>query len=200
VPAEADEMFMAQMSPFEAGEEPADDGWLEAFRRGDHAALEHCYRRYYRVVEAAVGSLLGVADRETVVHEVFFRLLSEPEMRQSFTGPSFGAWLAAVARNRALDVSRRARRESLVAQPPEREGAPPDIGAEEESVMRLLMERFRREHLPAEWAPVFETRFIRQMTQREAARHLGVHRTTLAYRELQIRRRLRRFMLEVEAP
>jgi RNA polymerase sigma-70 factor (ECF subfamily) len=178
-----------------------DLAWLEAFRRGDRDVIEQCYRRYYAVVEAAIGGILGVADRETVIHEVFFRLLTEQEMRQSFSGRSLGAWLSAIARNRAVDLSRRSRRESLVASPleivPE---APTDAAAHEDQVLRLLIERFRREHLTPEWAPVFETRFVRQMTQREAARYLGMRRTTLAYRELQLRRRFKEFMLAAEEP
>jgi RNA polymerase sigma-70 factor, ECF subfamily len=180
--------------------EPEDIAWLEAFRRGDREVIEECYRRYYSVVEAAIGSLLGIADRETVIHEVFFRLLSENEMRQSFTGPSLGAWLSAIARNRAVDLARRARRESLVPSPLEIAPEVPDAGQHDDHVMRMLLDRFRREHLTPEWAPVFEARFIRQMTQREAALHLGIHRTTLAYRELQLRRRFKAFMLSTEEP
>jgi RNA polymerase sigma-70 factor (ECF subfamily) len=43
---------------------------------------------------------------------------------------------------------------------------------------------------------VFELRFLQQMTQHEAAHALGIRRTTLAYRELRIRRALRAFLLE----
>jgi RNA polymerase sigma-70 factor (ECF subfamily) len=180
--------------------EAHDPAWLEAFRRGDRDIIEDCYRRYYDVVEAAIGSLLGMADRETVIHEVFFRLLTEKEMRASFSGPSLGSWLAMVGRNRAVDVHRRSRRESLVPSPLELAPEVPDAGAHEDHVMHLLLERFRSEHLTPEWAPVFETRFVRQMTQREAARHLGIRRTTLAYRELQLRRRFKAFMLSAEEP
>ncbi|NPC78158.1 RNA polymerase subunit sigma-70, partial [Pyxidicoccus fallax] len=58
---------------------------------------------------------------------------------------------------------------------------------------------FRREHLPAKWAPVFEARFVRQLSQREAAAALGLHRTTLAYQELRIRSLLKKFLLPPEA-
>jgi RNA polymerase sigma-70 factor (ECF subfamily) len=178
-----------------------DDVWLDAFRRGDRAIIEQCYRQYYPVVEAAIGTLLGAADRETVVHEVFFRLLTDKGMRASFSGASLGAWLATVARNRAVDLNRRARWETLVSDPLDvAETSLFEPGAHEQHVMRLLLDRFRREHLPAEWAPVFEVRFLRQMTQREAARYLGIRRTTLAYRELQLRRRLKAFMLAAEEP
>jgi RNA polymerase sigma-70 factor (ECF subfamily) len=180
--------------------EAHDPAWLEAFRRGDREIIEDCYRRYYDVVEAAIGSLLGNADRETVIHEVFLRLLSEREMRESFSGPSLGSWLGSVARNRAVDLHRRARRESLVPNSLELTPEVPDVGAHDDHVMHLLIERFRREHLTPEWAPVFEARFVRQMTQREAARYLGIRRTTLAYRELQLRRRFKAFMLSAEEP
>lgn len=178
--------------------QPEDPSWLLAFRRGDHQILAQCYRSYYRVVEAAIGSVLGVADRETVIHEVFLRLLTDPAMRESFTGPSLGAWLSSIARNRALDVSRRARREVLLSTPVDRPDTDSPTRADEDAMMCLLLERFRREHVPPAWAPVFEARFLKEMSQREAARHLGMHRTTLAYQELQLRRRLRRFMLEEE--
>jgi RNA polymerase sigma-70 factor (ECF subfamily) len=180
--------------------ETEDSAWLEAFRRGDRDVIEQCYRRYYAVVEAAIGTILGIADRETVIHEVFFRLLAEEDMRSSFTGPSLGAWLSAIARNRAVDLSRRARREALVPSPLEVAPEVPGAGFHDDHVMRLLVERFRREHLTPEWAPIFETRFVRQMTQREAASHLGIRRTTLAYRELQLRRRFKAFMLATEEP
>jgi RNA polymerase sigma-70 factor (ECF subfamily) len=177
---------------------PEDPSWIDAFRRGDHQILADCYRSYYRVVETAIGGLLGAADRETVIHEVFFRLLTDPGMRASFTGPSLGGWLSSIARNRALDVNRRARREVLRFTSDESAVTDGNVRADEEAVMRLLLERFQRDHVPPGWAPLFEARFLREMSQREAARHLGMHRTTLAYQELQLRRRLRRFMLAEE--
>ena len=41
---------------------------------------------------------------------------------------------------------------------------------------------------------MFDLCLVQQLTQREAAAALGLHRTTLAYRELRIRRALRRFL------
>jgi RNA polymerase sigma-70 factor (ECF subfamily) len=180
-------------------EERTDDpAWREAFRRGDAEVMEACYRRHYRTVEAAIGTVLGPADRETVVHEVFCRLLAEPEMRESFAGPSLGAWLSAVARNRALDVSRRARRESLVGHHREEPETTGGASTDDEAVTRVLLDRFRRKHLPPAWAPVFDARFLCEMSQREAAQHLGMRRTTLAYQEGQMRRSLQRFMRDTD--
>jgi RNA polymerase sigma-70 factor (ECF subfamily) len=65
---------------------------------------------------------------------------------------------------------------------------------------KVLVERFRRDCLPQEWAGVFDARFLRQVPQREAARELGIRRTTLAYRELRIRRLLSRFLFRTKQP
>ena len=69
---------------------------------------------------------------------------------------------------------------------------------EEKTEATLIIERFRNEHLPEKWVPVFEARFMLQLSQREAAAKLGMRRTTLAYQEQQIRKRLRRFLLQRE--
>jgi RNA polymerase sigma-70 factor (ECF subfamily) len=171
--------------------------WLEAFHRGERAALEACYREHFDTVDAAAGAIVRGADRETVVHEVFSRLISRPELRSAFQGGSFGKWLATVARNHAIDYWRRRSRETSLS-----DGAQNAESAswEEAAQARLLVERFRKASLPPEWAPVFDLCFVQQMTQREAADALGISRTTLAYREMRIRQILRRFILEEDTP
>lgn len=47
---------------------------------------------------------------------------------------------------------------------------------------------------------MFELRFLHQLPQRDAASRLGINRTTLAYREVRIRRLLKRFLLEQPQP
>jgi RNA polymerase sigma-70 factor (ECF subfamily) len=172
--------------------------WLASFHRADRATMEACYREHHAAVTRAVGTILTGADQETVVQEVFLRLLSNEQMRRTFVGGSIGAWLARVARNLAVDYWRRHR---LEAGHDEAEG-PPDAhvaAARQEAEMdaRLLVERFRREKLPPQWVPVFEARFIQQLSQREAARALGVFRTTLAYQELRIRQLVNEFLDEL---
>jgi RNA polymerase sigma-70 factor, ECF subfamily len=171
---------------------------LAAFHVGDRAMLEQCYRDHYRKVVAAASRVVRPVDAETVTQEVFHRLLASPEMRRKFEGGDLGAWLGRVATNQAIDHRRRyAREESIspeLAEPPAAsEEAPERISAQ------LVIDRFRRERLPAKWARVFETRFIGQLGQREAARALGMSRTTLMYQEHRIRALLRRFVLQEEA-
>lgn len=179
--------------------EHTDEVWLGAFHRGDRATLESCYRDHFATVSRAIGTLLGGADRETVIHEVFSRLIDRAELRRSFAGGAFGAWLATVARNQAIDYRRRVGHEVSISNAAERA----DLGGETwqaSADARMLVERFRREHLPPRWAGVFELRFLQQLPQREAARRLSMRRTTLAYQELRIRQMLKRFLLEEDEP
>lgn len=173
-----------------------DERWLRRFHDGDRTVIEECYRDHFETVDRSVGALLAGADKETVVHEVFFRIMTRRDMRLGFAGGSLGPWLATVARNQAIDHLRRSRREEAVA---------PDVAArladsvatapaDDSLDARRLVARFRRECLPAEWEGVFVARFIDQLSQRDAAARLKMRRTTLAYQELRIRQLLRRFV------
>lgn len=164
------------------------DVWLEAFHAGDRGVLEGCYREHFGAIERAIGGVLGGADRETVIHELFSRLMASDELRRAFTGGSFVAWVCTVARNQAIDYQRRRGRETSISD--EVAG----VSWQEAADARVLVERFKRGLRP-DWVGVFELRFLQQMTQHEASRALGLHRTTLAYRELRIRRALRVFLL-----
>jgi RNA polymerase sigma-70 factor (ECF subfamily) len=174
---------------------PAADAWLSAFHAGETACLEACYRDHFDTVDRAVRTVVQGADRETLVHEVFARLLEEEPLRRAFTGGSLGAWLRTVARNQAIDYARRRRFE--VTLPDDDRGGPEgdDGGQLERAVdMRLTLARFRQ-LLPAKWHPVFDARFVAQQDQSTAARALGLSRTTLAYQEYRVRKLLQRFVL-----
>ena len=178
-----------------AGQSAEGTAWLARFHAGDRAVLEDCYREHFVTVTRAVGQVLHGADCETVVHEVFLQLISNRDLRLGFTGGALASWLGTVARNRALDYWRRYRRERPLdeTQPDLAGGASGDQLATDLDARRLV-EQFRRDVLPAKWSNVFEVRFLGALPQREAARRLGISRTTLAYRELKIRRLLHRFL------
>ena len=71
---------------------------------------------------------------------------------------------------------------------------------EERAALSVFIARFLREALPEEWGPIFQARFVEQLDQREAARRLGMHRTTLAYREVRIRKLLRAYLRKRSSP
>lgn len=173
------------------------DPWLADFHAGRRRTLEDCYKSHHGDVARAAGRVLGAADSETVTHEVFYRLLTDAEMRQGFRGGNLRAWLVQIAQNRAIDVARRLRREepeeSETALRADAAGAPRFDDAVD---AKMLIDRFVRDELPVAWAGVFDARFIRQLPQREAASELGMQRTTLVYQEQRIRELLKKFLLE----
>jgi RNA polymerase sigma-70 factor (ECF subfamily) len=178
---------------------PHDALWLERFHAGERQTIADCYRDHFRVVDYAVGQVLRGADKETVIHEVFFQLLARAELRQSFTGVGFSSWLSTLARRQAIDFWRRYRHErsldQLTAEGRTVEPSQPGEPFERAVEARLTIDRFRRECLPAKWVRVFEARFVGGLAQRAAAARLGISRTTLAYQEIQVRRLLRKFLL-----
>jgi RNA polymerase sigma-70 factor (ECF subfamily) len=185
---------------------PAQDSeaWLERFHAGDKAIIAQLYADHAPTLARVVGGILTGADRESVLHDVFLQLIESPPMRAKFQGGSISAWLRQVARNRALDsFRRRSRRRVLDQEVVEQPDASDDTDSPEAAVeaawVDKLVERFKRDVLPAKWHRVFDLCCVRQLSQREAAKVLGVTRTTLAYQELRVRQMLRQFMLDTDA-
>lgn len=173
--------------------------WLDRFHAGERAVLEQCYRDHFAKALAAAMRIVSGIDAETVTHEVFYRLLSDERTRRGFNGGNLGAWVAKVTSNAAIDHHRRRRRE--VGEESAPEGHTPEFDAarlDDEVEAKILVERFCQERLPPKWKNVFELRFLRQLPQREAARELGLLRSTLAYQEQQIRTLLNDFLLASE--
>ena len=177
----------------------SDDAWLRAFRAGEPSCLEQSYREQFDAVDRTVGQILSGADRETVVHEVFFRLLNDESLRRAFNGGSFPAWLRVVARNQAIDHARRRKLEvEFIRSSLENDEPAIDDRFEQRIDARRILERFGSEALPSRWYRVFIARFVQEQDQPTAARSLRMRRTTLAYQEYRIRRLLRRFVLRGE--
>jgi RNA polymerase sigma-70 factor (ECF subfamily) len=136
-------------------------------RERDVTAFEAVYDGFHRLVYGIALKMLGdPSAAEDLAQAVFLRVWSSPE---AFGGGNFGAWIARVTRNRALDVLRsRATR-------PETE-MPADIpleGSLDESVFaRLDGERVRSAlaALPDEQRRPIELGFFGGMTHDEIAR------------------------------
>ena len=166
--------------------------WLQRFWAGDRELLGAIYEEHFCRVERAVRRVLRGADVESVVHEVFFRLVAERPFRERFRGGSLGGWLATVGRNRAIDLIRRRSRESSLEVSHLRKAK---WRAEADETLthreaRDFVAHFKDNVLPAKYRAVFEARFIQELTQREAAAALDMPRTSLAYQESNIRQLL----------
>jgi len=73
---------------------------------GDAAAFARLYERYARMVHALLLARVGRADVDDLVQDVF---LTAWRRLDALRDPAaFGGWIAAIARNRAIDFHRRA--------------------------------------------------------------------------------------------
>jgi len=172
--------------------------WLEEFHRGTRHVMRQVYADHFVTVERAVGKVLQGADKETAIHEVFLRLLTEADLRATFRGGSLRAWISTISRNYAIDYWRRQQRERPAGTAQdllEHVAEPTRLDAKVEA--RVMIARFR-DVVPEKWRDVFEVRFVQQLDQSEAARVLGVHRTTLLYQEFRVRKLLEKFVLHGE--
>jgi RNA polymerase sigma-70 factor (ECF subfamily) len=94
--------------------ERSEDAMLVAEARdGDRVAFGCLYDRYARMVHGVLLAKVPVGDVDDLVQDVF--LLALRRLSTLRDAGSFGAWLSAIARNRANDYYRRSRPESQLA-------------------------------------------------------------------------------------
>jgi RNA polymerase sigma-70 factor, ECF subfamily len=88
-----------------ASEVSRDATWVAAARDGDRAAFGQLYERYARMVHGVLLAKVPVGEVDDLVQDVFIRALRRlSTLREA---ASFGAWLAAIARNVANEYHRR---------------------------------------------------------------------------------------------
>jgi RNA polymerase sigma-70 factor (ECF subfamily) len=181
-----------------------DRAWLAAFRAGDHRALERVYRAHVNEVAQLLRRGFSFQNREgtyrfrgyrsefdleNALQEVFLRAFSE-RARLAYDGlRPYGAYLVAIARNVVIDEFRRLAKdaETFAAEHEEHLPAPaPDLEAEE--LGRLLVRTL--EGLEPRERELYEIRFARGLSQRDAARALGLTRIQVRRRENHLKRRL----------
>jgi RNA polymerase sigma factor (sigma-70 family) len=171
-----------------------DDPELAAFWRGDDRAIEALYRAHVAALLAAARWIVGPAEAESAVQEVFVELIRNEELRRRFTGGDVGSWLAAVTRYKAREQRKRAGRPVREAEPPT---AATPVGPEPRIEARDLLERFlHASTLSVPEARFFRGRFLDERTQVELAAELGIARSTLEGWERRLCERFRRFAWE----
>jgi len=93
----------------------ADVSLVSAIRSGDENAMALLYDRYSSIVySVALRVLSDTGAAEDVLQEVFMQLWRNPGVFDSSRG-SLGAWLAVIARNRAIDALRKRHPETDIA-------------------------------------------------------------------------------------
>ena len=154
-----------------ASTEIRDETLVRAAQGGDRAAFGHLYQRYVRMVHGILLARVPRIAAEDLVHDVFLRAL--PKMRGLRDASRFGPWLAAIARNRAMDFHRREKPCSSLEDQP---GAPEaleshhrDIGMEDGiALLNVLHE------LPETYREPLILRFVEGMSGPEIAERTGL--------------------------
>ena len=142
---------------------------IAAARDGDRAAFGHLYQRYARMVHGVLLAKVPTIDVDDLVHDVFVQALRRlSTLREP---GSFGAWLAAIARNLANDYYRRSvPREELKEDVAETEGKA--VKADEKSLATAVLEAIRS--LPDSYREPLILRLVEGMTGPEIAARTGL--------------------------
>ena len=144
---------------------------VSAARDGNRAAFGRLYDRYARMVHGILLARVPPRDVDDLVHDVF--LLALGRLRALRDGARFGAWLAAIARNRAHDYYRRTRvatelTEDLSTE--ELDGAGRSVPSDAEAVTILAVIRT----LPDAYRETLILRLVEGMTGPEIAKRTGL--------------------------
>jgi RNA polymerase sigma-70 factor (ECF subfamily) len=78
-----------------------DDSLIAAAAQGDRSAFGELYTRYARMVHGILLARVPPRDAEDLVQDVFMSAMRQ--LRVLRTAAAFRGWLAAIARNRAID-------------------------------------------------------------------------------------------------
>ncbi len=183
-----------------------DRALLDAFRRGEPAALGKVYREYAGMLfaflangfafEGGAGTSVfkGVREpwaREEAVQEIFARAFSPPS-RLAYDGVRpYRNYLLTIARNHVLDALRRGGREILVSEPVEWDATSPAAEADELASSQELSghcETFVGALDPEE-RRVFDSRFRGGLSIEQTAKVLGITEHRAKKTEALLRRR-----------
>lgn len=154
------------MQVMTAPEVSEDDGLVRAAAAGDRAAFGELYVRYARLVHGILLARVPPAEAGDLVQDVF--LAAMRQLRGLRTAAAFRGWLAAIARNRAMDYFRQSRLQ-----------APLEAGAKHEprvghgsldawEVLDLIR------HLPEAYRETLILRLVEGMTGPEIALETGL--------------------------
>jgi len=144
---------------------------IAGIRGGREAAMTQLYDRYSAIVYSVALRVLGdTGAAEDVVQEIFMQLWRKPESFDASRG-SLGAWLAVIARHRAIDALRKRKPETHIAEVV----IALDIDLEEEAGRKIAIEKVRGAlaGMPPEQRKAVELAFFEGLTHSEVAAKTG---------------------------
>jgi RNA polymerase sigma-70 factor (ECF subfamily) len=160
-----------RVSGTEVPKNPDEVALIERNRSGDEMAMADIYDRYSGIVYGVALRVLGnTTAAEDVLQEVFLQLWCNPQAFDADRG-KLPAWLAVIARNRAIDHLRRRPPEDNLEDLPISTG----VNLENEAAQRLAVQKIRGvlSQLPKEQRRALEMAFFEGMTHTEIATKTG---------------------------
>jgi RNA polymerase sigma-70 factor, ECF subfamily len=148
-----------------------DAALLGKVEQGDQAAMGLLFDRYSGIVySVALRVLKDTGQAEDVMQDIFIQIWKKPGAFISGRG-SLGAWLAVVARNRAIDSLRRRRPTDSVGDVVLVSST--DLGAEAERNTLMEKVRIHLQQLPPEQQKSVEMAYFEGMSHSEIAEKTG---------------------------
>jgi len=144
---------------------------ISRIRAGDEDALAALHDRYAPVVYSVALRVLGeTTQAEDILQEIFLQLWRNPQRFDASRG-SLGAWLAVIARHRAIDSLRRRHPETDI----EDVVVAVDSNLEQTAERNIAIAKVRTavDHLPAEQRKPLEMAFFQGLTHSEIAAKTG---------------------------
>jgi RNA polymerase sigma-70 factor, ECF subfamily len=143
-----------------------DDGLVRAAAAGDRAAFGELYVRYARLVHGILLARVPPEEAADLVQDVFLSAMRQ--LRGLRTAGAFRGWLAAIARNRAMDYFRQAR-----PQAPFEDNVKQEAGFHDGAFDALeILDAIRR--LPEAYRETLILRLVEGMTGPEIAHQTGL--------------------------
>jgi RNA polymerase sigma-70 factor, ECF subfamily len=143
-----------------------DDGLISAASDGDRGAFGELYVRYARMVHAILLARVPPSDAEDLVQDVFVSAMRQ--LRGLRTAAAFRGWLSAIARNRAIDYYRDARRIAPLDEAGQHEARV--SGTADDGF--LILDMIRR--MPESYRETLIMRLVEGMTGPEIAQKTGL--------------------------
>src|ERR1700689_1097716 len=162
---------MTEWAPREAAPQSDDAMLVQAARGGNRVAYGQLYERYARMIHGILLARVPPGEVDDLVQDVFLQAM--PRLGSLRDDARFGAWLAAIARNRANDFFRRAKSttdvsESLAAEQLEDRGATSAQLAQASAILAAIRA------LPDAYRETLILRLVEGMTGREIAERTGL--------------------------
>ncbi len=144
---------------------------IAGVRAGREAAMAQLYDKYSGIVYSVALRVLGdTGAAEDVLQEIFMQLWRKPESFDASRG-SLAAWLAVIARHRAIDALRKRKPETDISEVVIAD----DLNLEEDAGRKLTIEKIRDAlaGMPPEQRKAIELAFFEGLTHSEVAAKTG---------------------------